>query len=68
MHIAAKMMEPEFGFLFQKDSQFEAGMAAWGKKRPASYSIAEPTIITGWPSLFMRLAIKATRAKRSNER
>jgi hypothetical protein len=35
MQIAAKMMEPEFGFLFQKDTQFEAHLAAWGKKYPS---------------------------------
>jgi len=28
MQAAAKMMEPEFGFLFQTDSQFDAGIAA----------------------------------------
>jgi hypothetical protein len=34
MQKAAKMMEPEFGFLFQKDAQFETGLATWGDKRP----------------------------------
>jgi hypothetical protein len=34
MQKAAKMMEPEFGFLFQKDTQFESGLTAWEKKRP----------------------------------
>lgn len=32
MQKAAKMMEPNFGFLFQRDTQFEAGLAAWIKK------------------------------------
>jgi hypothetical protein len=35
MQKAAKRMEPEIGFLFQKqDAQFEAGLFQWGKKRP----------------------------------
>jgi hypothetical protein len=33
MQKAAKMMEPEFGFLFQKETQFEAGLVRWGNKR-----------------------------------
>ena len=36
MQKAAKMMEPEIGFLFQKDAQFETGLAAWDKKRPGA--------------------------------
>jgi hypothetical protein len=34
MQKAAKMMEPEFGFLFQKGTQFESGLTAWCNKRP----------------------------------
>jgi hypothetical protein len=34
MQAAAKLMEPEFGFLFQSDANFESGLAAWAKKRP----------------------------------
>jgi hypothetical protein len=33
MQKAAKMMETEIGFLFQKDAQFEAGLIEWSKKR-----------------------------------
>lgn len=32
MQKAAKLMEPEFGFLFQNKRQFEAGLGAWGKE------------------------------------
>jgi hypothetical protein len=35
MQTAAKLMEPEIGFVFQNDSQFEDGLIKWGKKRPA---------------------------------
>jgi hypothetical protein len=31
---AATMMEPEFGFLYQKDATFDSGLAAWINKRP----------------------------------
>lgn len=35
MQKAAKMMEPEIGFLFKhKDAQFEAGLVIWSKKQP----------------------------------
>lgn len=35
MQKAAKLMEPEIGFLFQRqDAQFEAGLSDWEKKRP----------------------------------
>ena len=34
MQRAAKLMEPEIGFLFQDDSKFEKGLIAWGEKRP----------------------------------
>jgi hypothetical protein len=35
MQRAPKMMEPEFGFLFQNDARFEAGLAEWIGKRPS---------------------------------
>jgi hypothetical protein len=31
---AAKLMEPEIGFLFQNGKEFEKGLLAWEKKRP----------------------------------
>jgi hypothetical protein len=34
MQTAAKLVEPEFGFLFQPDAKFEAGLAAWAVRRP----------------------------------
>ena len=34
MQQAAKMMEPDFGFLFQRETQFEAGLLKWGETRP----------------------------------
>jgi hypothetical protein len=34
MQRPAKMMEPEIGFIFQNDVNFEKGLAEWGKKRP----------------------------------
>ena len=39
---AAKMMEPEFGFPFQKDTQFEAGLATWNKKQPQMAKVFGP--------------------------
>jgi hypothetical protein len=37
---AATMMEPEFGFLYQKDAAFESGLAAWINKRPQMAPVA----------------------------
>jgi|SRR5580700_8784911 hypothetical protein len=34
MQTAAKLMEPEFGFLFQPDAKFESGLATWAVRRP----------------------------------
>jgi hypothetical protein len=34
MQRAAKMMEPEIGFIFQNDVNFEKGLAEWANKRP----------------------------------
>jgi len=34
MQRAAKLMEPEIGFLFQEDSNFEKGLIKWGQKQP----------------------------------
>lgn len=43
MQKAAKRMEPEIGFLFQRqDTQFEAGLLDWGKKRPKLASAVAP--------------------------
>jgi hypothetical protein len=35
MQKAAKLMDPEIGFVFQEDSKFEKGLIAWGEKWPA---------------------------------
>jgi hypothetical protein len=40
MQRAAKLMEPEIGFLFQDDSNFEKGLTAWGGKRPIARVVA----------------------------
>lgn len=34
MQKAAKMLEPDIGFLFQTQANFETGLEAWAKKRP----------------------------------
>lgn len=34
MQKAAKMMDPATGFIFQRDTKFEAGLAAWTPRRP----------------------------------
>lgn len=66
MQIAAKMMEPEFGFLFQKETQFEAGMAAWGKKHPWCRKWCRicvrhaPTGRTSWQISGITLSTKMT--------
>ena len=44
-------MEPEFGFLFQSDAKFDAGLVAWAKKRPRIAEAMEPYFRqrrTGW--------------------
>jgi hypothetical protein len=40
MQTAAKMMEPEFGFLFLPDAKFESGLARWIVKRPRHAGMA----------------------------
>ncbi|MGA2725333.1 MAG: hypothetical protein ABSG79_23350 [Bryobacteraceae bacterium] len=42
MQRAAKLLEPEIGFLFQEDSKFEAGLITWGKKRPVIAQAVAP--------------------------
>jgi hypothetical protein len=44
MQKAANMMEPEFGFLCQRDTQFEAGLATWAKTRPEMAAAAGPDL------------------------
>ena len=41
MQTAAKMMEPEIGFLFQPDAKFESGLAKWIAKRPRQAGMAD---------------------------
>jgi len=41
MQTATKMMEPEFGFLFQPDAKFESGLAKWITKRPRHAGMAD---------------------------
>lgn len=51
MQKAAKRMEPEIGFLFGRDTQFEAGLVAWEKKRPKLAGAVAPYLRnqrTGW--------------------
>ena len=40
MQRAAKLMEPEIGFLFREDPKFEKGLTAWGVKRPIARAVA----------------------------
>jgi hypothetical protein len=42
MQRAAKLMEPEIGFLFEKDPKFEKGLIAWGEKRPVIAQAVAP--------------------------
>jgi hypothetical protein len=41
MQTAAKMMEPEFGFLFQSEAKFESGLAKWIARRPRQAGMAD---------------------------
>jgi hypothetical protein len=42
MQRAVKMVEPEFGFLFQNDAKFEAGLIEWAKYRPEMAQAVAP--------------------------
>jgi hypothetical protein len=46
MQGAAKLMEPEIGFLFQEDPAFEKGLIKWGEKRPAIAEAVAPYLRT----------------------
>lgn len=42
MQKAAKLMEAEIGFLFQRDTQFEEGLTVWEGKRPEMAQAVAP--------------------------
>ena len=45
MQKAAKMIEPGFGFLFQNEANFEAGLAEWEKTRPQMARAVAPYLV-----------------------
>jgi hypothetical protein len=51
MQAAAKLMEPDIGFLFQDDAKFEKGLSTWAGKRPVvaeEFSLYLRTQRTTW--------------------